>query len=317
MRDLIYLAIFKKIAERRNFTSVAHELGLTPSAVSRQITRLEDQLGVQLLVRTTRHIRLTKAGEELYESCSRSLADLEEATDLISRQSDEPRGPINVSSTPCFGRLHVAPAIPEFLRDHPKVTVDFTLSFPSENFVESGTDILIQGTMLRGGSVTFENLAPLHNVICAAPEYIKRHGRPNRPSDLRQHNCLISSQPELRLEWRFVERGKTHRVRVSGNLRTNSMETLYTAVMQGLGIARLPNYVIGPELRSGRLVSIFPSGSSGKVANSSASITVGTNTMKAFYVRGRFPNLATSAFINFLKVRFKNNYDWEHRSASL
>jgi DNA-binding transcriptional LysR family regulator len=317
MRDLIYLAIFKKIAEKRNFTSVAHELGLTPYAVSRQITRLEDRLGVQLLVRTTRHIRLTSAGEELYQSCSHSLADLEQATELISRQREEPRGPLSIISTPCFGRLHVAPAIPGFLRAYPKVTADLALSFPKENFVESGADILIQGTMLRGGSVTFENLAPLHNVICAAPEYIARHGRPCRPGDLKEHNCLISSQPELRLEWRFVVRGKTHRVRVSGNLRTNSMETLYTAVMQGLGIARLPNYVIGPELRSGKLVSIFPSDNGRRPSGASESIGVGVNTMKAFYIRGRFPNPTTSAFIGFLKARFKNNYDWERRPLSI
>jgi DNA-binding transcriptional LysR family regulator len=315
MQDLIYLAIFKRIAEKRHFTLVAHELGMTPSAVSRQITRLEENLGVQLLVRTTRHIRLTEAGQVFYEKCARSLAELEEASHFISQQSKEPQGSLSISATPCFGKLHVASAIPDFLQLYPKARVDISLTYSEASFAESSVDILIRGATVPGRNITFQNLASMRHIICATPEYLKQHGTPKTPADLKDHNCLILTRPHPIHEWRFNGPHRSQRVRVAGNLRTNSMEALHSAAVQGLGIARLPNYVCGPELRNGRLVSVFPRPS--KTNKQREAVSISTNTMKAHYVRSRFPNPVTLAFIDFLKVRFKDNYDWERRPDSI
>jgi DNA-binding transcriptional LysR family regulator len=312
MQELIYLAVFKRVAEEKSFTAVAHNLGLTPSAVSRQISRLEDHLGVQLLVRTTRHVRLTQAGQSLYERCSRSLAELEEAKNFVSREGDVLHGSLRICSTPCFGKLHVAPAVADFLERYPQMSVDVSLGYSEEGLIGSGLDVLITASNVRGANISLQKLAPIWHVICASPEYLRRRGIPKTPRDLIQHNCLILAQPRPRYEWRFASMRDKKAVRVSGNYQTNSMEALHNAAVKGLGIARLPNYVAGPDLRSGKLISIlFPRRDGGYPQKNAA---VSETTMKAYYSRGRFPSPKTKAFIDFLTARFSENYDWEKRA---
>jgi DNA-binding transcriptional LysR family regulator len=138
---------------------------------------------------------------------------------------------------------------------------------------------------------------------------LEAHGVPKAPKDLMSHNCLLSTFPNPMSEWPFVKgRHRTH-VPVSGNFRADSVEALYQAVMNGTGIARLSDYVIGPELRSGKLHSLFPT------HGDTPGYGTTTNTMKAYYLKSRFPNPIIEAFIQFLKARFKSNYNWEHRGS--
>jgi DNA-binding transcriptional LysR family regulator len=314
MYDLAVIVAFRKVAETGNFTVAAQDLRVTPSAVSRQITRLEESLGVQLLIRTTRHLRLTKLGEQFYRNCAKGLVEVEHAIQIVSRVREEPHGVLRIGVTPFFGKAHLMPAILDFLGTHPKVTVDVTLSHSEVSFHESGVDVLVRAGSVRGRSIAHEDLAPMRHVVCATPGYLKKHGVPRTPKDLMRHNCLLSTRPNPMSEWPFKRGPRKEYVPVSGNLRTDSVEALYRAVMSGAGIARLADYVIGPELRSGELRSLF---SDRTGADRSPPYETTTNTMKAYYLRSRFPDPKTRAFIRFIKTRFQSNYDWEHRDGAI
>jgi DNA-binding transcriptional LysR family regulator len=300
---------FKKAADTKSFTAAAQELGMTPSALSRQITRLENNLGVQLFVRSTRHIHLTDAGSVFYKRCSNGLAELDLAWVEVKKLQNEPQGLLRIRATPCFGKLHIASALIDFLKIYPKVSVDLSLGHWEDNFMSSGIDLLIRSaTFTENKKVAFHVLAGMRHIICASPKYIETHGKPKVPSDLVHHNCLIANQYSARNEWPFDEQGRKRYVRVSGNFRADNLEAVQEAVTAGLGIARLPNYVVGPQLRDGTLCAIFPSKGAGGASTS-------TNTMKAFYNRSQFNDPKKTALVSFLQARFKKNYDWERRDA--
>jgi DNA-binding transcriptional LysR family regulator len=311
--DLQYIAVFRKVAETGNFSAAAEALGMTPSTVSRQITRLEERLGVQLLARTTRNLRLTEAGSTFYDACARGMVQLEEAIRAISEFQQEPQGLLRVGTTPFFGRLHIVPAITDFIAQHPKVSVDLSLGHADSSILESGRDVLVRAAPLSGGSFTSQPLAPMEHVICATPGYLQERGTPRVPRELVHYNCLISTRPVAVCEWPFIIGRRRHQIRVSGNFRADGMEAIYYATVAGLGIARLPNYVVGPDLRSGRLVSLFPGGAAG--ADGTLGDATTPSTMRAFYLKSRFPDPKITAFIEFLKERFKGNYSWERRET--
>jgi DNA-binding transcriptional LysR family regulator len=311
--DLQYIAVFRKVAETGNFSAAAEVLHMTPSTVSRQITRLEERLGVQLLARTTRNLRLTEAGSTFYDACTRGMAQLEEAVRAVSQLQQEPQGLLRVGTTPFFGKLHIVPAITDFMARYPKVSVDISLGHADSSFLESGRDVLVRAAALSGRSVASQPLAPMEHVVCATPQYLQEHGTPRMPRDLVHHNCLISTAPVAVCDWPFIIGRRRHQIRVSGNFRADGMEAIFYAAVAGLGVARLPNYVVGPDLRSGRLVSLFPGGVTG--ADGTLGDATTPSTMRAFYLKSRFPDPKTAAFIEFLKARFKGNYSWERRES--
>jgi DNA-binding transcriptional LysR family regulator len=305
MKDLLEIAIFAKVAERKTFSAVAQELGLAPSAISRQISRLEHSLGLQLLLRSTRQLRLTDAGDLLYKKCVSGLRDIESARGLLIDFGREPQGWLRILSTPCFGKFHVVPAIPGFIAQFPKVNVDISLGYLNRSFIDSGFDILIRASSLVGAGVSIDILTPVHQIICAAPDYLQRCKAITSYRDLTDHNCLIVSQPNLKYEWRLSVNGRQRRVKIGGNYLADNVEALHCAAVAGLGVALLPNYVAAPALQSGALVALFPAAEEHRVR------PAGPNTLKAFSYRTKQPNLKVDAFIRFLKARFSADYDWE------
>ena len=315
MHDLTVITAFRKVAESKNFTLAAQELQMTPSAVSRQITRLEDQLGVQLLVRTTRSVRLTSIGEEFHRLCAKGLTEIDHALQMISRDQKEPRGVLRVGVTPFFGKTHLVPAILEFLAKYPKVSADVSLAHSGTSFHESGIDILVRAGAVRGQGILHENLAPMRHIICATPSYLETYGTPRTPKDLMRHNCLLSTASRRLQEWPFTRGRRREYVQVSGTFRADSVEAIYRAVTSSVGIARLANYVVDPDLRSGALVSLFPRTASPSSHN--VAYDTSTNVMKAYYVKSKYPDPKIKLFIRFLKARFSGDYDWENRGQAL
>lgn len=277
---------------------------MTLSTISRQIARLEDRLGVQLVARTTHALRLTEEGQLLYDHSARGLDELEKGIALVSQLRAEPRGVLRIITTTCFGKLHILPAILDFLPLYPQVTIDVSLSHAEASFLGNRAEILIRSSPVRGKSIAHERLTKIRHVICATPEYLRAHSTPQIPSDLASHNCLIMTQPVTASDWPFKRGAHKQLVPVSGNFRADTMEALYRGVMKNLGIARIPNYVVGPELKSGQLVSLFDNATSEAVMN-------------AHYLKGRYPDLKTQAFVGFLRQRFQANYDWEQRNGAL
>ena len=253
------MTIFACVVDEGGFSAAARALDLTPSAVSKQVSRLEDRLGVRLLNRTTRHISLTDEGRAFYERAARIVSEIEEAEESIAAQHGHVRGTLRVASTVVFAKHHVLPLLPEFFKRYPELEVSLEVTDRSVDLVEEGVDVAIRFTeQLSDRTLVARRLAVNRRVICAAPSYLETHGVPQTPKELSTHNCLRLYTISSFNDWEFEGPDGTAIVHVSGNFETNSADALYHAVLAGLGVARLSTYVIGPDLKSGRLVRLLP-----------------------------------------------------------
>jgi DNA-binding transcriptional LysR family regulator len=251
------IPVFVAVVECGGFSPAARFLGVSKSAVSKRITQLEDQLGVKLLHRTTRKLSLTEAGEHYFEHALKASTAARDAEDAVAQLQGEPRGRLRINTPMSFGRLHMAPMIPEFLKHHPKISIDLVMDDKVVDLVRGGFDIAIRTGELADSSLIARRLAPLNSVLCVSPDYLENNGYPNQINDLRQHNCLSFSYSNDVKEWTFIKEGQSQSVEVLGNYQVNNSEALRDAVLQGLGIARLPTFVAGPDIKSGKLIPLF------------------------------------------------------------
>ncbi len=251
------IPVFVEVVENGGFSSAARKLGISKSAVSKRITKLESSLGVRLLHRTTRRMSLTEAGEQYFELVTKALALAKEAEDTVTQLQEKPKGCLRIHSLMSFGRLHIAPLIPKFLKQYPGINVDIVMEDRMVNLVKGGYDVAIRSGDLPDSVMIARKLAPLRSVICASPEYIACHGKPELPSELINHNCLHYSNSAS--EWTFSRQGDSETVQVSGNYQVNNGEALHIATLQGLGISRLPTFIAGPDLAAMRLIPLLES----------------------------------------------------------
>ncbi|MBK1696262.1 LysR family transcriptional regulator [Rhodovibrio salinarum] len=247
------MAVFARVVEEGSFSHAARGLGLSKSAVSKQVGRLEDRLGVRLLNRTTRQLSLTEAGTAFYEHCRQLVADAEAAESAVTHLAAAPRGTLRVNAPMSFGQLHVAPALPEFLAAYPELSVEMQLSDRTVDLIEEGFDLAIRIGQLRDSSLIARRLAPLRQVLCAAPSYLAAQGRPEHPHDLKDHECLIYSYLSWGREWRFQGVDGELRVPIRGRLEINNGDALLAAARQGFGIVMLPSFLGADDLKAGRL----------------------------------------------------------------
>lgn len=253
MDTIAYIPFFVAVTEAGSFTKAAGKLGVTKSAVSRRISDLEEELGVQLLQRSTRRLSLTEAGERYLVHARRALHEAEHAQDAASELQRLPRGRLRLNAPMSFGRLHVAPAIPDFLARYPDIQIDMTMEDRAVDLVEGGYDLAIRVGTLADSSMVARKLTTSRNVICASPAYVAAHGAPATPEALRDHDCLLYSYYSGANEWTFIRDGRPESVRVTGSYRVNNSEALREAVLQGAGIARIPTFIVGPDIAEGRL----------------------------------------------------------------
>jgi len=251
MEEFGALPVFVAVVECGGFSAAARKLGVSKSAISKRITLLEERLGVRLLYRTTRKLSLTEAGELYYANAVKALAYASEAEDAVTQRQSIPQGRLRINVPMSFGRLHIAPLIPQFLLRYPGINIEMVMDDRVVGLVESGFDIAIRGGDLPDSSLIARKLAPLRLVICASPEYIEQHGLPQTPADLAAHNCLLFSYSAR--EWEFTGRAGTERIRVSGNYQANNSEALRQSLLEGVGITRIPTFVVGPDIQAGRL----------------------------------------------------------------
>lgn len=257
------LRAFLKVVEKQNFSGAAKALGMSQSAVSKRITRLENSLEVQLLKRSTRHISVTEAGAEFHAHAERILAALDEAQRSTSATQATITGRLRVHSTLGLGQSLMAPAIAEFIALYPNISIDLVLA-PSNtiNLIQQDVDVTIRLSNEREAlrhhtSIDHRILGSVRYLICAAPSYFGRAGIPQTPQDLTRHNCLILSIPPSPDLWHFTGPKGTYTVRVSGNYSSNSGAALYDALLQGAGVAQILEYAAADALADGRLQPIF------------------------------------------------------------
>ena len=253
MTEIGAIPVFVAVAENQGFAAAARRLGITKSAVSKRISALETHLGVQLFHRSTRSISLTEAGEAYLEHAVHALGYAQEAEDAVAALQGEPVGHLKLSVPMSFGQLHVAPAIPKFLKLYPSITMELSMDDRFIDLVDSGMDLALRAGTMPDSALVARRLAPIHSVIVASAEYLDRSGEPTHPQDLAGHNCLHYAYSRDPLEWRFLSADGEIAVKTKGNFRVNNSAALCTTLLAGMGIGRLPTFIAGEHLSSGRL----------------------------------------------------------------
>ena len=257
MDNLAGVAVFAAVVEAQSFTEAARRLGMSKAAVSKQVSRLEERLGARLLNRTTRRLSLTEVGAAYYERCARIVAEAEEAELAVTRLHEVPRGTLRVDAPVSFGLQYLAPVLPTFMARHPELHVDLTFNDRIVDLVAEGYDLAVRIGRLPDSTLVARKLAESRSLVCAAPQYWEKHGRPERPADLAAHNCFGYSYLATRNEWRFRGPDGPVPVRVSGSLTANNGDALREAAVAGLGVALIPVFMACDDFRAGRLEPVL------------------------------------------------------------
>jgi DNA-binding transcriptional LysR family regulator len=256
--DFEGLAVFAKVVELRSFAGAATELALSKATVSKAVTRLEARLGARLFNRTSRRLALTDAGQKLSERAARLLADGEAAENEALAQSVAPRGLVRLAVPMTFGLKAVAPILPEFLAQYPDIAIDLHLSDAMVDLIGEGFDAGLRIASLPDSSLIARRLCAMPRYTVASPDYLKRHGRPTHPMQLAQHRCLGYAYLSTPGVWHYTNaRGEQASVRPAGPLRVNNGEALIPALLAGLGIADLPEFIVGDAIASGEVEMIL------------------------------------------------------------
>lgn len=293
MENLEGLPIFVRAVREGSFSAAARALGLTPSAVSKQIGRLEDQLAVRLFNRTTRRLSLTEEGAAFYERTSRILTDLEDAAAAVSSLRGVARGRLRVTMPIAYGVTHLLPKLPDFLARHPEMTLEIDLNDRIVNMIEEGFDVAVRVGELQDSSLIGRRLAANRRVLAAAPAYLAGRAAPQDPQGLAGHNCLIYTYRAQRHDWHLVDAaGAETVVTIAGSIETNNSMMLRAAALAGLGVVLLPLWIIGPDLKAGRLQRLLPD------------YHWPDSAIHVVYPPGRHLSARVRAFVDFLVEQF-------------
>lgn len=258
-------AVFARVAEQRSFSRAAEELGVSKATVSKAVSRLEQRLGTSLFHRTSRKLTLTESGRALAERAASILAEAERAEEAAHDAASALSGLIRVAAPMTFGHLHVAPAIADFLVTHPGVQIDLRLSDAKVDIVAEGIDVALRIAELPDSSLRARRIGPVRIHLVAAPAYLERRGRPRHPAELGEHDCFAYTNVPQAWQFRGPE-GEEVAVRPHGPLSGDSGEAMLPALRAGLGIARLPDFIVDPDLAAGRLESLLPEWAGGTPA---------------------------------------------------
>ncbi len=293
------IEIFIAIVESASISAAARRLRLSQPTVSKKLIQLETLFGLQLFSRSTRHLSLSEAGDEVYRSFKSIMAEWDEVTDRLSGVSKELRGTLRIHSTLRIGEQFIAPVVTEFMQQNPALTIHLSLSAGLVNIIEEGFDLEIRtgptSDEQDSKSLMHRNLGLVRFEICASPEYLRKHGAPKTPAELINHNCMIHTSQRGARDWPFADSNEIYYVKVNGRLYSNNQAAVYEALLGGQGIARMPNYAIRNHLRTGKLRALFPE-----------LIPLDTH-LRAFYPRSRTIPRKAKAFLDFLEARVKTS----------
>jgi len=257
MDRLTSMAAFVRVVDSGGFSAAGRKLNMSTTMVSNHIQALEDRLGARLLQRTTRKVSTTEVGRAYYDRCVQILADVAQADDVAGAQRLVPRGTLRI-----YTHTHLvpflAPVVSEFLSAYPEANVDLTIGERNVDMIDEALDVAVRMLPPTDSSLIVRSLATWRHVLCCSHSYIAQHGRPEQLAELTERNCIRHANYPYD-EWRFTDRqGAPASVRVSGNLMTNSGETLHRAALQGVGVCLAAGFLVQNELESGQLVRLLP-----------------------------------------------------------
>ena len=294
------LTTFVEVAQRGSLSAAAREEGITPAMVGRRIDQLEERLGVKLFKRSTRKVTLTPEGTTFYEDCHRILGELRGAEDALTVGAKSASGRLIITAPTAFGRKHIAPHLPTFIAEHPSLAITMHLSERLVDLKNERFDLAIRIADLKSADLIAAKLARNHRVVCGAPAYFKRAGKPKTLADLAKHNCLVTSTEDGVADlWSFQDKGKLATVKVGGNLQCNDGEVLTRWAIAGEGLAWRSAWEVSEEVKRGRLITAlddyaFPG-----------------NNIYAVYPERRLLPAKVRFFIEFLRKTFGDPPYWE------
>lgn len=290
MRNLSDIEVFVEVITRKGFTAAAEALGSTKSATSKAVTRLEDQLGVKLMQRTTRKLNLTEEGRRFYERAHAALLNLADAQQEASNSQSQVKGKLRISAPMSFGITLLARLLPAFMQKHPKLTVELHLEDRFSELILEGFDVAIRIADLKDSEYMARKLGEISHVTVATRTYLERHGEPKTPEELLAHKCLIYTYRASPHLWPYTApNGETYQVRVSGFFECNNSLALREATLSGAGIALMPSYLVQADIESGSLQVLLTEYSSF------------TRGLYAVVPNRKHLSAKTKAFLEFLK----------------
>lgn len=252
------LRAFSRVVEEGGFAAAARKMAMSRSAVNKLVANLENQLGVQLLYRTTRQVTPTDTGRAFYERCVEILASLAEAEQLASEQHSEPKGTIKINAPMSFGTLYLGAIASDFMVRYPEIKVQLTLDDRFVDAIAEGYDLVVRiAQPTESPSLVVRPIIPIERVLCAAPAYLEQRGIPQHPQDLKHHSCLHYGYLAMGSQWQFEKGTEQYSVAINGGFCSNNGEILRDAAVRGLGIALLPRFIVENELSSGTLRQIL------------------------------------------------------------
>ena len=300
--NLIDVSLFVRVCATRNLSAAGREFSLSPAASSARIAQLEHQLGARLLHRTTRQIALTMEGEIFLGHAQQLLHAAELATASVGHAHRQPEGLLRVAASASFGRLHIVPALADFLKAYPNIQIDLRLSDTLIDLAANGIDVAIRIGELKDSTLVAKKLAPNRLLVCASPAYLAEHGTPTHPNDLSHHQCIVLNG---RHHWKFepgqtATPGDSINVRVAGRLTCDSGEVLRDAALSGLGISMHSTWAVADDINNGSLVPVL------------ANFPIAEKmSVWAVYINKNFVPPKTQAFIDFFAQRFGETPYWD------
>ena len=287
------MASFVAVVDAGSFVGAADAMGLSKAAVSRHVGDLESRLGARLLQRTTRRLSVTVEGQAFYARCRELLAALDEAEAELTSVGSDPSGLVRVNAPLTFGVLHLAPLWGRFCDRHPRIALDITLTDRVTDLVEEGYDLAVRISSLPSSTLVSRRLATTRMRLCASPEYLARHGAPQRPADLATHRVISYAYLESQNEWRFSGPTGPESVRVQARIHTNNGDTCRRAALDHQGIVLQPDFIVGDDLQQGALVELMPAYKASELG------------IYAVYPSRKYMPLKTRRLIDFLAESFR------------
>ena len=300
MENLSDIAVFVQVVDSGSFTAAADRLAMSKSVISKYVSRLEDQLGARLLNRTTRRLSLTEAGRILYDRSQRGLEEIEAAEMEVSQLQQTPRGRLRFNTPMSFGILHIAPALTEFQRQYPQVSIDMNLEDRQIDLVEEGYDLAIRIADLPDSSLVARRLGPCKHALCASPGYLEKHGIPRTPEELQQHHTLTFGYHDTPREWRLLTPdGRYQSVPMNSTMHMNNSLALREAVLNDAGIVLIPTFIVGADIQAGRLQNVLPS------------YRLLEPSIYAVYPQRKYLSPKVRAFIEFIAQKISDTPYWD------
>ena len=257
MDTLTAMRLYCAVVENGSLAAASRSLGISPSVVSKQLSRLEDRLGARLLNRTTRRISVTEVGSAYFDRCKRIVADVDEAEAAVSLSHMAPRGLLKITAPTTFAHRHVTPHLPQFIELYPEVSVQVQVNDRIADLVDEGLDLAIRIAHLKDSSLIARRLAPNHRSIVATPDYLKRRGIPECPDDLLEHDLVTWGDGNPINDWHFMVNGREQVIRTRSTVTINNGDSILAAVLAGGGLAMLASFMTGEYVQSGRLLPVL------------------------------------------------------------